>query len=555
MMKDNNLIDYLRNIDRGICDLCGNPKGHFGTVDKVFCYKCDGYEMLNIEDAKFLIQHKKRRLREEFKKIAIKSDIFYCLKVFLSIGESLFSDNNNNPIFKPDRNSQNPIIIDPRRIVIANLGVKWLLEDSLDHSPNTIPWNEAYCTNMMSLLRTWLDCNQKEKMSDVKYNLGFFVSKNDNSAFYYTQQYDFYLESLNKFGIVSPDETESSKTKNMLKKFKKIENDPELLKKYVRDEYPVFIATILNAYYTDDVIRPFSFDDMMDIKNKKLTKFLSKCNPDLIDHLTNKKTRFPELILALLESIYSYYYNLRATSLENITKDGYVIVRDLTKLTDDINTGKLAIPPFKDYIISSKRKFHDYPFIIEYNSNFIISPIRLWIGQKLLHYALNKDKINGDLAKKYEIEAMNEIEKRLKNHRIQILGREIKPSKQKGFEIDFIGCYRENILIIECKSFHPSPFFMMRKSRRYNNQFKDKMKRIDKIKTWISNELSKSRTSNGNIIVNVYDQKNKKPTNLKFPSRYHKINQKKILYLYITQIKEYYEQIRDDVIQVWYEDL
>ena len=70
-MKDNNLIDYLRNIDRGICDLCGNPKGHFGTVDKVFCYKCDGYEMLNIEDAKFLIQHKKRRLREEFKKIAI----------------------------------------------------------------------------------------------------------------------------------------------------------------------------------------------------------------------------------------------------------------------------------------------------------------------------------------------------------------------------------------------------------------------------------------------------------------------------------------------------
>ncbi|GAJ18908.1 unnamed protein product, partial [marine sediment metagenome] len=181
---------------------------------------------------------------------------------------------------------------------------------------------------------------------------------------------DFYLESLNKFGIVSLDETESSKIKNMLKKFKKIENDPELLKKYVRDEYPVFIATILNAYYTDEVIRPFSFDDMMDIKNKKLTKFLSKCNLDLIDHLTNKKTKFPELILALLESIYSYYYNLRATSLENITKDGYVVVRDLNKLNDDIITGKLAIRPFKGYIISSKQNLHDYPFIIEYNSNF-----------------------------------------------------------------------------------------------------------------------------------------------------------------------------------------
>ena len=136
MMNDNNLIEYLINIDRGICDRCRNPKGHFGSNNEVFCYKCAGYEILNSEDTKVLIQHKKRRLREEFKKTAIKSDIFYCLKVFLSIGESLFSDTNNNPIFKPDRNSQNLIIFDPRRIVIANLGVKWLLEDLLAHSSN-----------------------------------------------------------------------------------------------------------------------------------------------------------------------------------------------------------------------------------------------------------------------------------------------------------------------------------------------------------------------------------------------------------------------------------
>jgi len=554
-MKDYNLINYLRNSDTGICYICGNPKGHFGSVDKVFCYKCDGYEILNSKEAKLLIQRKKRRLREEFKKIAIKSDIFYCLKVFLSIGESLFSDSSNNPIFKPDRNSQDPIVIDPRRIVIANLGAKWLLEDSLNHSLNNIPWNKAYCTNMLSLLRTWLECCKKEKLSDIRYNLGFFISKNDKSRFYYTLQYDFYLESLKKFGIVSPDETESCKIKNALEKFKKLENDPELLTKFVRDEYPVFIATVINAYYTDEVIRPFSFDDMMDKKNKKLTKFLSKCNPDLIDHLSNKKTIFPELLLALLESLYSYYHNLRATSLDNITKDGYVVVRDLNKLTEDINTEKLLIPPFKDYIISSRRNLHNYPFIIEYNNNFIISPSRLWIGYRLLHYALNKDKINGDLAKKYELEAMNEIEKRLKKHRVEILGREIKPSKKKGVEIDFIGYYREYILIIECKSFHPSPFFMMRKRRRYNNQFKDKMNRIDKIKNWISNELINSRSSNGNIIINVYDQKNKKPAKLIFPSRYHKINSDKILYLYITQIKEYFEQNRDDVIQVWYEDL
>ena len=48
---------------------------------------------------------------------------------------------------------------------------------------------------------------------------------------------------------------------------------------------------------------------------------------------------------------------------------------------------------------------------------------------------------------------------------------------------------------------------MMRKSRRNDNQFKNKINRIDKIETWISTELCKSILSNGDIIVNGYDQK------------------------------------------------
>ncbi len=342
---------------------------------------------------------------------------------------------------------------------------------------------------------------------------------------------------------------------NVLKNHRDLFQNPNQLKKYVKDEYPVLISTILNAYYTDEVIRPFSFDDLMDEDNKKITKFLSQCNDDIIDHLTNRKISFTEIILVLLENLYLYYENKSITSINNITKDGFVVVRDLYKLAEDINQGKLLIPPFQEYIISSSRIYHHYPFIIEYNGNLIISPSRLLIGYKLLHYAFNKDRINDELAKKYEKESMLEIEKRLKKHGVEIIGKEIKPKKQGGFEIDLIGYYNEYILIIECKSFHPSPFFMMRKNRRYNNQFKDKLKRIEKIKAWIFDKLNNIRLKMGNIKVDVYDDKNKKPLEIEFPMRYHKINQNKILYLYITEIKEYHEESRNDIIQIWYGDL
>jgi len=81
-MKNNNLIDYLRTLDKGICDVCQSPIGHFGDRDNYFCYKCSEYELLKFEETINLIKQRKRRLREEFKSIAIKSDILYGLIFF-----------------------------------------------------------------------------------------------------------------------------------------------------------------------------------------------------------------------------------------------------------------------------------------------------------------------------------------------------------------------------------------------------------------------------------------------------------------------------------------
>ena len=317
------------------------------------------------------------------------------------------------------------------------------------------------------------------------------------------------------------------------------------------DEYPVLISTVLNSYYTDEVLRPFSFDELMDKDNKKMDKFLSECNVKLIDFITTKKTSFTEIILAHLENLYSYYENKRS---KIINEDGFVVVRDLNNLTNDINQGRLLIPPFQEYIISSSRNHHQYPFIVEYNGNFIISPSRLWMGYRLLHYALHKNRINDEMAKKYEKESMLEIEKRLKKDRVVIVGKEINTSK-KGVELDLIGYYNEYILIIECKGFHPSPFFMMRKNRRYNDQFKKKLNKIERIKDWMFLQLNNTRPKKGKIRIYVYDEHNKKPSELVFPMKYHKIDQNKILYLYITQVKEFHEENRNDIIQVWYGDL
>ncbi len=135
-----------------------------------------------------------------------------------------------------------------------------------------------------------------------------------------------------------------------------------------------------------------------------------------------------------------------------------------------------------------------------------------------------------------------------------IVGKELHISK-KDVELDLIGYQKDYILIIECKGFHPSPFFMMRKNRRYNDQFKKKLKNIKRIREWMFKNLNDNTPKEGKIRINTYDSYKKAPSEIIFPMKYHKINFNKILYIYITQIKEYHEENRSDIIQVWYGDL
>jgi len=198
-MKSENLIEVLKKINTGICEVCKSPKGHFGIGEKYFCYKRNGYELLDYEESKKIILRRKRRLREEFKKIAIKSDIFYCLKVFLSLGELQYIKNFGDRSIIPDSINRKSIIkIDPRSIAITNLAVKWLLEDSLEHLKEIVEYNNTYCVNMLNLLITWLEWNKKEKLMDKRYHFGFLVSKNNNKPSFieFERNYKFIIINL-----------------------------------------------------------------------------------------------------------------------------------------------------------------------------------------------------------------------------------------------------------------------------------------------------------------------------------------------------------------------
>ena len=78
---------------------------------------------------------------------------------------------------------------------------------------------------------------------------------------------------------------------------------------------------------------------------------------------------------------------------------------------------------------------------------------------------------------------------------------------------------------------------------------------LTSIKEWIFSKLNDARPKKGRIRIPVYDTHNKKPSEILFPLKYHKVDQNKILYLYITEIKEYHEGISNEIIQVWYGDL
>ncbi|MBD3211071.1 MAG: hypothetical protein GF311_00560 [Candidatus Lokiarchaeota archaeon] len=557
-MSNANLIKNIRNIDNGFCKKCNKLKGNFGDESNFFCYNCQGYKLVDPIESQLIIQRNKERIREEFKKLSTKSDILYFLKLFLSIGETFFIDDLKEVLIGKNNPRKNKILkIDPSRIAITNIAVKWLLEDSNDKSDEIGPWNSSYCVNMMNLIKIWLDWNRKEKLSDRRYKLGFFISKGENVQFYYTQQYKFYLDSLEKFNILNSfediDEENIKRVRKLEKEYLKNQNE---LEKYVKDGYPVIISTILNSYYTDEVIRPFSFDDLLDHNGMKLKELISNSPEKVGKFIVKKKNRYPELLLAFLETLYKYYYEDSFVSKKEIDKDGLVIIRDLNQLKMDIKRGMLLIPLFESEIITNPRNIHDYPFIVEYNGNFIISPSRIWIAYRLLHYALNQNRINTELAIKYENESMREIKSKLKSHGVKIIGEEIKKKKKGSFEIDLLGYYKNYILIIECKGFHPSPFFMLRSNRRYNDQFQKKIDKSKEIKKWIYENLKHGNIKNDKIEVNAYDEKRKSPIKLKFPKKFNNINKEKLIYLYITQIKEYFEMDDDNnVIQVWFGDL
>ena len=188
-----------------------------------------------------------------------------------------------------------------------------------------------------------------------------------------------------------------------------------------------------------------------------------------------------------------------------------------------------------------------FPLLVEFGNEIYITPTRLKIAIRLMKQNLIHQHESNFLSRKFEIEFQNNVLSILKTkgiivedplENIKLIN--LKDKKNNTFEFDILGYDEHTIFVVECKSFHPHPFYMLKisRERRKTNLVRFVSQFSDKIKPWLINELKKNAT-NGRIIIQCYqdDIHTKKGRIFQFslPERFKNIPSEKIKAIYITQ--------------------
>ncbi len=130
----------------GYCEVCNEPLGHLKGDSLIFCYKCEGYQKVEIQKSIARLSRLLERKRQEFKEKMEESDIPRYLNNYLDIGEGILnvhSEDRRNfllssldktkpyflPSIKKGEYENSLISYNLEFLIIANLGIKWILED------------------------------------------------------------------------------------------------------------------------------------------------------------------------------------------------------------------------------------------------------------------------------------------------------------------------------------------------------------------------------------------------------------------------------------------
>ena len=258
---------------------------------------------------------------------------------------------------------------------------------------------------------------------------------------------------------------------------------------------------------------------------------------------------FP-IVIDYIGLIIDKYKDKRARSPEEWSRENpYFLNIDFNQIKRDISEIEWNDHLYY-HIVASQHNLLSYPLLIEYKNKIIVSPTRLKLAREMMFERLIHNTISGYLSIIYENQFQKEVLDILNESDCIIIDPinndywiYISDKKRSTFEFDIMALFKKYILIIECKSFHPTAFYHLkdavsRREERVEHFYEQYPK---KIKHWIINNLKKK--SKGEFIrincrTKEIGSKKTKKFNINFPKEFNGIDENYIIGLYITQYKE-----------------
>lgn len=532
-------MEFLDYNSKGTCSTCGALLGFSKLGSKeYFCYNCENYVKLPIDECIKSTSKELQELRNSFRDLIIKGDVRRYLRSYLNVLETIFVSNSSEIAPTIDIDKKIEILpFNQELFITMNLAIKWILEDLNFKIRSGNDFEMDIASNIMV---QWLKIFQQKVF--LENDLGIFIRRPgyQEKKFYYYQYLDFYQDSLDDYSTFNKGElTVENYDKKLTEFFEKCRN-PENIFELVKFDFPLTYICSLYNLYPNKEDRMFSFTDI------------------IVDFS----------VPLILQKLINIYDAKRSSNLDDLNLPGknFFVITDHAQLKQDFRDIPWSLEIFNQILVSSKKNPMSFPLLIEFGNEIYVSPTRLKVALRLIKQKIIHTHESDFLSKKFEIEFQNKVLLILKKRGIKAKNlnssvelTNIKDKKNGNFEIDILGYDKEHIFIIECKSFHPHPFYMLKEDRerrkvnvrRFEEQFSNK------IKPWLINKLNR-KASNGSIKIQCYRediQTNKgKSFQFSLPEKFINISSKKVIGLYITQLNEIFPDI-NTVYQLYYKDL
>lgn len=517
-----------------LCNECFTPLGFFDLQkENIFCYKCQGFQALDKEECFNYCEREMHKLRRSFRRLITEGNAYRYLRNLLNVLET---------IFVSDQSDLSPNIEVERKIellqwnvhffVFMTIGIRWILED-LNYKIKDSQKFEMGADS--KILASWSRLNLQRIY--LENELGIFIKNEEvGIKFYNFKQLLEYHNSVGEFSTFHERSLNKDNLKEKIKNFFDKQNNPSSASEMISNDFPLTYLTSLYEKYPDKEDRIFSFEDVLE-------------------------SSIPSILAHIIE----LYDNRRVFRREELGIMNFFAETSLAQLKEELKNIPWSFDLIYSMLIASPRNPMAFPLIIEYGGKVLISPTRLKVARKLMIERLNHNMISADLSKLFENEFQDIVLNKFEKKGFKVIDPisyiewvNIMDKKRNSFEFDILAHKDGEIFVIECKSFHPHPFYELNEARlrrkeqflHFHFQFKNR------IKPWLYQKL-RQPPKKGVISISCrqfkISDKSSSTHTINLPESLHRIKKKKIKALYITQIKEEFF-VFSNIPQLYFKD-